>query len=125
MRSKQRSRNWNPISPTRCAPSFLRYTTPFVKVSDGEVAKTLIEAIALVVAVMYLFMQNLRATLIPAITVPVVLLGTFGVLAAFGYSINTLTMFGMVLAIGPIGRPAWCRSRRKRRRLMTERGSDP
>ena len=75
-------------------------TTPFVKVSIEEVAITLIEAVALVVAVMFLFMQNLRATLIPAITVPVVLLGTFGVLAAFGYSINTLTMFGMVLAIG-------------------------
>lgn len=75
-------------------------TTPFVKVSIEEVVITLVEAVVLVVAVMYLFMQNLRATLIPAITVPVVLLGTFGVLAAFGYSINTLTMFGMVLAIG-------------------------
>lgn len=75
-------------------------TTPFVKVSIQEVVITLIEAVALVVAIMYLFMQNLRATLIPAITVPVVLLGTFGVLAAFGYSINTLTLFGMVLAIG-------------------------
>jgi multidrug efflux pump subunit AcrB len=75
-------------------------TTPFVKVSIEEVAITLIEAVALVVAVMFLFLQNLRATLIPAIAVPVVLLGTFGVLAAFGYSINTLTMFGMVLAIG-------------------------
>ena len=75
-------------------------TTPFVKVSIKEVVVTLVEAMALVVAIMYLFMQNLRATLIPAIAVPVVLLGTFGVLAAFGYSINTLTMFGMVLAIG-------------------------
>ena len=75
-------------------------TTPFVKVSIQEVVITLIEAVVLVVGIMYLFMQNLRATLIPAITVPVVLLGTFGVLAAFGYSINTLTMFGMVLAIG-------------------------
>ena len=61
---------------------------------------TLVEAIVLVVAVMYLFLQNWRVTLIPAIAVPVVLLGTFGVLAAFGYSINTLTMFAMVLAIG-------------------------
>ena len=61
---------------------------------------TLIEAIVLVIAVMFLFLQNWRATLIPAIAVPVVLLGTFGVLAAFGYSINTLTMFAMVLAIG-------------------------
>jgi HAE1 family hydrophobic/amphiphilic exporter-1/multidrug efflux pump len=75
-------------------------TTPFVKISIEEVVMTLMEAILLVVAIMYLFMQNLRATLIPAITVPVVLLGSFGVLAAFGYSINTLTMFGMVLAIG-------------------------
>jgi len=75
-------------------------TTPFVRISIEEVVKTLIEAIVLVVLIMYLFLQNLRATLIPAIAVPVVLLGTFGVLAAFGYSINTLTMFGMVLAIG-------------------------
>ncbi len=75
-------------------------TTPFVKISIEEVILTLVEAMLLVVAIMYLFMQNLRATLIPAIAVPVVLLGTFGVLAAFGYSINTLTMFGMVLAIG-------------------------
>ncbi len=75
-------------------------TTPFVKVSIKEVAITLLEAIALVVAVMYLFLQNWRATLIPTIAVPVVLMGTFGVLAAFGYSINTLSMFAMVLAIG-------------------------
>ncbi|GLT22587.1 multidrug efflux RND transporter permease subunit [Zoogloea oryzae] len=75
-------------------------TTPFVRISIEEVVKTLIEAIVLVVLIMYLFLQNLRATLIPAVAVPVVLLGTFGVLAAFGYSINTLTMFGMVLAIG-------------------------
>ncbi|EOC0477180.1 efflux RND transporter permease subunit [Cronobacter turicensis] len=75
-------------------------TTPFVKISIHEVVKTLFEAIVLVFLVMYLFLQNLRATLIPTIAVPVVLLGTFAVLAAFGYSINTLTMFGMVLAIG-------------------------
>ncbi|MGL4410084.1 MAG: efflux RND transporter permease subunit, partial [Zoogloea sp.] len=75
-------------------------TTPFVKVSIEEVVKTLLEAIALVFLVMYLFLQNFRATLIPTIAVPVVLLGTFGVLSAAGYSINTLTMFGMVLAIG-------------------------
>ena len=62
--------------------------------------KTLIEAIVLVFLVMYLFLQNLRATLIPTIAVPVVLLGTFGVMPAFGFSINTLTMFGLVLAIG-------------------------
>jgi len=86
-------------------PSQMKYeigydTTPFVKVSVKEVVITLAEAMGLVVLIMGLFMQNLRATLIPAVAVPVVLLGTFGVLAAFGYSINTLTLFGMVLAIG-------------------------
>jgi multidrug efflux pump len=75
-------------------------TTPFVQLSIHEVVKTLFEAIMLVFLVMYLFLQNMRATLIPTIAVPVVLLGTFAILAAFGYSINTLTMFGMVLAIG-------------------------
>ncbi|MFP1729275.1 efflux RND transporter permease subunit [Lonsdalea quercina] len=75
-------------------------TTPFVKISINEVVKTLIEAIVLVFLVMYLFLQNFRATLIPTIAVPVVLLGTFAILSAFGYSINTLTMFAMVLAIG-------------------------
>jgi HAE1 family hydrophobic/amphiphilic exporter-1/multidrug efflux pump len=75
-------------------------TTPFVRLSIEEVVKTLAEAILLVFLVMYLFLQNFRATLIPTIAVPVVLLGTFGVLAAFGFSINTLTMFGLVLAIG-------------------------
>ncbi len=75
-------------------------TTPFVELSIHEVFKTLVEAIILVFLVMYLFLQNFRATLIPTIAVPVVLLGTFGVLAAFGYSINVLTMFAMVLAIG-------------------------
>ncbi|EKP0260173.1 efflux RND transporter permease subunit [Aeromonas sobria] len=75
-------------------------TTPFVQISIEEVVQTLIEAIFLVFCVMYLFLQNFRATLIPTIAVPVVLLGTFGVMAAFGFSINTLTMFGMVLAIG-------------------------
>jgi hydrophobe/amphiphile efflux-1 (HAE1) family protein len=75
-------------------------TTPFIRVSIEGVVQTLIEAIVLVVAIMYLFMQNLRATLIPAIAVPVVLLGTFGVLAVAGFSINSLTMFGLVLAIG-------------------------
>jgi multidrug efflux pump len=75
-------------------------TTPFVRTSIMEVVETLLEAIVLVFLVMYLFLQNVRATLIPTIAVPVVLLGTFAVLAAFGYSINTLTMFGMALAIG-------------------------
>ena len=75
-------------------------TTTFIKISIEEVVKTLIEAIFLVFLVMYLFLQNFRATLIPTIAVPVVLLGTFGIMAMFGYSINTMTMFGLVLAIG-------------------------
>lgn len=75
-------------------------TTPFVELSIEKVVHTLIEAIVLVFVVLLIFLQNLRATLIPTIAVPVVLLGTFGVLAATGYSINTLTMFAMVLAIG-------------------------
>ncbi len=75
-------------------------TTPFVRLSIEEVIKTLVEAIILVFVVMLVFLQNIRATLIPTLAVPVVLLGTFGVLAMFGYSINTLTMFAMVLAIG-------------------------
>ncbi|WP_371345007.1 efflux RND transporter permease subunit [Ancylobacter sp. IITR112] len=75
-------------------------TTPFVLLSIEEVVRTLVEAIGLVFVVMFIFLQNVRATLIPSLAVPVVLLGTFGVLALFGYSINTLTMFAMVLAIG-------------------------
>ena len=75
-------------------------TTPFVKVAIEEVVKTLFEAILLVFLVMYLFMGNMRATLIPTIAVPVVILGTFAVLGLFGFSINMLTMFAMVLAIG-------------------------
>lgn len=75
-------------------------TTPFVELSIEKVVHTLIEAIVLVFVVLLIFLQNLRATLIPTIAVPVVLLGTFGVLAVTGYSINTLTMFAMVLAIG-------------------------
>jgi multidrug efflux pump len=75
-------------------------TTPFVRVAIQGVILTLLEAIALVFLVMYLFLQNFRATLIPTIAVPVVLLGTFAVLAALGYSVNMLTMFAMVLAIG-------------------------
>ena len=80
--------------------SFPYETTPFVKVAIEEVVKTLFEAIVLVFLVMYLFMGNMRATLIPTIAVPVVILGTFAVLALFGFSINMLTMFAMVLAIG-------------------------
>ncbi|WP_417255843.1 efflux RND transporter permease subunit [Celeribacter halophilus] len=75
-------------------------TTPFIEISIHEVQKTLMEAIVLVFFVMLLFLQNLRATLIPTLAVPVVLLGTFGILAAFGFTINVLTMLAMVLAIG-------------------------
>ena len=74
--------------------------TPFIEVSIHEVVKTLIEGIVLVFLVMYLFLQNIRATLIPSITVPVVLLGTFGIMSALGFTVNTLSMFGLVLAIG-------------------------
>ena len=75
-------------------------TSPFVRLSIKQVIETLVEAVVLVFLVMFLFLQNFRATLIPTIAVPVVLLGTFGVLAIAGFSINTLTLFGMVLAIG-------------------------
>ncbi|MBF2873453.1 efflux RND transporter permease subunit, partial [Escherichia coli] len=75
-------------------------TTPFIEISIQEVFKTLVEAIILVFLVMYLFLQNFRATIIPTIAVPVVILGTFAILSAVGFTINTLTMFGMVLAIG-------------------------
>jgi hydrophobe/amphiphile efflux-1 (HAE1) family protein len=75
-------------------------TSTFVRISIKEVVKTLFEAVLLVVLVMFVFLQNIRATLIPTVAVPVVLLGTFGVLSVLGYSINTMTMFGMVLAIG-------------------------
>lgn len=75
-------------------------TTPFVELSISSVVQTLFEAVLLVFVVMYLFLQNFRATLIPTLAIPVVLLGTFGIMSAMGFSINTLTMFGMVLAIG-------------------------
>jgi multidrug efflux pump len=97
---KERVAELSPFFPAGMKAVFPYDTTPFVKLSIEEVVKTLIEAIILVFLVMFLFLQNLRATLIPTLAVPVVLLGTFGVLAAFGYSINTLTMFAMVLAIG-------------------------
>lgn len=89
-----------PVFPPGMKATVTFDTTPFVRVSIQGVVRTLIEAIVLVVVIMYLFMQNLRATLVPAIAVPVVLLGTMGVLAVAGFSINALTMFGLVLAIG-------------------------
>ena len=89
-----------PSMPTGYKITYPLDSTKFIRISIEEVVKTLFEAILLVIVVMFVFLQNWRATLIPAIAVPVVLLGTFGVLAVFGYSINTLTMFGMVLSIG-------------------------
>jgi multidrug efflux pump len=86
--------------PTGMKAEIAYDTTPFIEASIEEVVKTLIEAVVLVFLVMYLFLQNWRATLIPTLAVPVVLLGTFALLSAFGYSINTLTMFALVLAIG-------------------------
>ncbi len=97
---KEKVRELEPYLPPDVKVIYPFDTTKFIKVSIDEVTHTLIEAIALVLCVMFLFMQNFRATLIPAIAVPVVLLGTFGAMAVFGFSINTLTMFGLVLAIG-------------------------
>ncbi len=95
-----RVRELEPTFPSQMKAIVNYDTTPFVQASIEEVVKALIEAMLLVVLIMFVFLQNWRATLIPAMAVPVVLLGTFGVLSVLGYSINTLTMFGMVLAIG-------------------------
>jgi multidrug efflux pump len=89
-----------PQMPDGYRVSYPRDSTEFIRLSIEEVVKTLLEAIALVVVVMFVFLKSWRATLIPALAVPVVVLGTFGVLALFGYSINTLTLFGLVLSIG-------------------------
>ncbi|MEW6446178.1 MAG: efflux RND transporter permease subunit [Pseudomonadota bacterium] len=99
-------------------------TTPFVKLSIKSVIQTLLEAILLVFVVMFLFLQNLRATLIPTIAIPVVLLGTFGVMAALGFSINTLTLFGVVLAIGLLVDDAIVVVENVER-IMTEEGLSP
>ncbi|HWV16353.1 MAG TPA: multidrug efflux RND transporter permease subunit [Cellvibrio sp.] len=97
---KQRIQQLSRAFPQGVEVLYPEDATRFVKRSIADVIKTLAEAVALVVLVMFLFLRNWRATLIPAITVPVVLLGTLAVLSVFGYSINTLTLFGMVLAIG-------------------------
>ncbi len=97
---KKKMADMAPIFPPGVRVIYPYDTTPFVRLSIYEVIKTLVEAVVLVFLVMFLFLQNWRATLIPTIAVPVVLLGTFGVMAAVGYSINTLTLFGLVLAIG-------------------------
>ncbi|VWX62824.1 multidrug efflux system protein [Burkholderiales bacterium 8X] len=97
---KQRVESMRSQFPPGLEVAYPLDTTPFVERAIDDVVKTLVEGIVLVVLVMFLFLQNWRATLIPAIAVPVVLLGTFGVLAVAGFTINMLTMFGMVLAIG-------------------------
>ena len=99
-------------------------STPFVKISIEEVVQTLIEAVFLVFIIMFLFLQNIRATLIPTIAVPVVLLGTMGVLAAAGYSINTLTMFALVIVIGLLVDDAIVVVENVER-IMTEEGLSP
>jgi len=99
-RIKEFLKKYEPNLPLGYEITYPRDTTAFIQASIKEVVKTLIEAIILVVLVMYIFLKNYRATLIPAVAVPVVLLGTFGILNILGYSINTLTMFGMVLSIG-------------------------
>lgn len=113
-----------PFFPEGLTAVFPYDTTPFVRLSINEVIKTLAEAIVLVILVMFLFLQNIRATFIPAIAVPVVLLGTFGILAAFGFSINTLTMFGTVLAIGLLVDDAIVVVENVER-VMTEEGLSP
>jgi len=99
-------------------------TTPFVKISIEEVVRTLFEAVCLVFIIMFLFLQNIRATLIPTIAVPVVLLGTMGVLSAAGFSINTLTMFALVIVIGLLVDDAIVVVENVER-IMTEEGLPP
>jgi len=99
-------------------------TTPFIKISIEEVLHTLVEAIFLVFIIMFLFLQNIRATLIPTVAVPVVLLGTMGVLAACGFSINTLTMFALVIVIGLLVDDAIVVVENVER-IMTEEGLPP
>ena len=97
---KAKARDLSSTFPPGVKLAFPVDNTTFIRLSINDVIKTLVEATLLVIIVMFVFLQNWRTTLIPAIAVPVVLLGTFGVLEAFGYSINTLTMFALVLAIG-------------------------
>ncbi|KVQ43426.1 multidrug transporter [Burkholderia cepacia] len=113
-----------PQLPKDVAISYPYDSTPFVKISIEEVVKTLIEAVVLVFLVMYLFLQNLRATLIPTIVVPVALLGTLGVMSAIGFSINVLSMFAMVLAIGLLVDDAIVVVENVER-IMTDEGLEP
>lgn len=121
---KQRLEELKPYFPAGLQMEIPYDTTPFVELSISSVVNTLIEAVILVFLVMYLFLQNFRATLIPTLAVPVVLLGTFGVMAAFGFTINTLTMFGMVLAIGLLVDDAIVVVENVER-VMTEEGLSP
>lgn len=97
---KHKVEEYRHMMPENYDVAYALDSSEFIKLSVEDVIITLIEAVALVIVVMYLFLQNIRATLIPALAVPVVLLGTFGILSLFGYTINTLTLFAMVLAIG-------------------------
>lgn len=99
-RVKELFAQYEPVFPEGVNIAFANDSTAFIKLSIDEVVKTLIEAIVLVVLVMFVFLQNIRATVIPAMTIPVVILGTFAVLSVFGFSINTLTLFALVLSIG-------------------------
>lgn len=121
---KARIAELTPFFPHGLEAKIAYETTPFVKASIKDVVKTLLEAILLVFLVMYLFLQNFRATLIPTIAVPVVLLGTFAILSAFGFSINTLTMFAIVLAIGLLVDDAIVVVENVER-VMSEEGLDP
>jgi multidrug efflux pump len=123
-RVKARIAELTPFFPHGLEAKVAYETTPFVKASIKDVVKTLLEAIVLVFLVMYLFLQNFRATLIPTIAVPVVLLGTFAILSAFGFSINTLTMFAIVLAIGLLVDDAIVVVENVER-VMSEEGLDP
>lgn len=91
---------YEPVFPDGVSIAYANDSTAFIKLSIEEVVKTLFEAILLVVIVMFVFLQNIRATLIPAMTIPVVILGTFAILSILGFSINTLTLFALVLSIG-------------------------
>lgn len=110
--------------PSAVTLAYPNDSAPFIRLSIEHVVRTLSEAFVLVLLVMFLFLQNVRATLIPAIAVPIVLLGTFGALSIFGYSVNTLTMFAVVLTIGLLVDDAIVVVENVER-LMTEEGLPP
>ena len=123
-RSRPRWRSCQSTFPPGMKVVYPYDSTPFVKISIEEVVHTLMEAVCLVFIIMFLFLQNFRATLIPTIAVPVVLLGTMGVLAACGFSINTLTMFALVIVIGLLVDDAIVVVENVER-IMTEEGLSP